>query len=954
MVKLQPYFTMAIKSVTTASPIGREGLAFLAHYGLTANEGNGQHTHPISASIRNAFEDWVVRRHSTQRIKDVGGNYARHACRHAGVAIHSCVPILDGTDIVRQVTRDACQGADICNNIFQHCTHEADVYVFNQVMYYLQPEDLHVIPDNAIVYAAHHIYNEPGTYALGEMEVYGDPSSWTVHARGNCVPYVHSECWLSSDCVIPHPDGVLAFKLIQTIETLRIFKGRVYKLPPHRCYYMEPRHIPNDCYISELDRFIAAEIQLTTIDTRAMHLLAMRIRAWCDSRERAHPADIAAVIRRVVDRVTQQTARALADVNKEAIANHNQLVSSPFTVPEPEQTTVWRRVGLLLWSVTLTAMAITTTVATYTMPISRREIHQLASGANATVKHSMRQFLAKFGRARIRAVRWLTSRGWPDVPTCVPSRDTSNELVSIFRRAFPKNRHITIHPAIRHSAIKLARLIGPIDAPQDFSEWVAKYDAVRREQITRALDLPESERVEYFQKIEQLDEIKDPRAIQARCDNFKARMGPWIAALEHRVRERLPFLVKGLDEPAKAAKINILRRRALKVVELDFSRFDRSLSVDLLKATEHYIYQIVFPPKIASIMSRQLYNTVSSRNGATYFVDGTRMSGDMNTSIGNCLIVACLMLAVGMPLDSFVAEGDDMLAVLTDKEVGGIQTKIFTDAGLDPKLAIGPLDTGTFCSRFDIMTVLGPKRIRDVYRAVTRFCYSLNGELDEAHIQRGVSEWAGVPMLGPVYETLAGLPITTILPETRVQFTYLFGISQDEQQAFENDPKFREKFAQEYATAYTSRPRHGYSEIQRATWTGASGDATLPVRPRVNWPGPSRLQRPHVRDVQAKGTSQVPIQSSSGDHCERGSSDGSRLRREGRDTNVHRNGSAITKDDEPGMEGLHSDGASQQGHETEVASDSPRDGVQSRNKRRPSKLPRRRCRVRRRGDMHSN
>lgn len=491
-------------------------------------------------------------------------------------------------------------------------------------------------------------------------------------------------------------------------------------------------------------------------------------------------------------------------------------------------------------------------------------------------------------------------------------------------------------------------------APQDFSEWVAKYDAVRREQITNALDLPESERVEYFQKIEQLDEVKDPRAIQARCDNFKARIGPWIAALEHRVRERLPFLVKGLDEPAKAAKINTLRRRALKVVELDFSRFDRSLSVDLLKATEHYIYQIVFPPKIAGILSRQLHNTVSSRNGATYFVDGTRMSGDMNTSIGNCLIVACLMLAVGMPLDSFVAEGDDMLAVLTDKEVGGIQTKIFTDAGLDPKLAIGPLDTGTFCSRFDIMTVLGPKRIRDIYRAVTRFCYSLNGELDEAHIQRGVSEWAGVPMLGPVYEALAGLPITEILPETRVQFTFIFGISQDEQQAFETDPKFREKFAQDYATAYSSRPRHGYSEIQRTAGTSAGGDATLPVRPRVNWLGTSRFQRQNVRDVQAERTSQVPIQGSGRNHCQRGSSDGGRLRREGRDIDIHGDSRTVTKSNEPSMERLHPDGAPQQGNETEVASDRSRDGLQPGDERRSLKLPRRRRRLRSSSDMHSN
>lgn len=485
------------------------------------------------------------------------------------------------------------------------------------------------------------------------------------------------------------------------------------------------------------------------------------------------------------------------------------------------------------------------------------------------------------------------------------------------------DRPITIDPAITHAAKELARLIGPIETPLDFDTWVSKYPTVRQEQIRQSLLLSDNDRVEYFQKIEQLDEIKDPRAIQARADNFKARAGPWIAALEHRVRERLPILVKGLDEPSKARKLQELRYRANKVVELDFSRFDRSLSIDLLMATEHAIYKEILPPKISELMSHQLRSTVSSRNGATYYVDGTRMSGDMNTSIGNCLIVASLMLAIGMPLDSFVAEGDDMLAVLTEKETHGLRIALLEQAGLSPKLAIYPLDCGSFCSRYDIHTIEGPKRIRHPFREITRFNYTLKGEQDEDRDTRGAIEWAGVPMLGPMYQSLLKLPITPITDQARSQFTYLFGISHDEQQKFEDDPDFRPIFAQECATAYTTRPRHGYCEIQRTPLPSTTRDKEVPIRARSVRPSSSGLQGPNVRDVSSQGSGASSIQGSGGNHRKRRSRHGRGLRRQGHDPDVRRGSSSVPEGDVAGVERLHPPCPPRKSHEAEMVGDSP-------------------------------
>jgi len=81
-------------------------------------------------------------------------------------------------------------------------------------------------------------------------------------------------------------------------------------------------------------------------------------------------------------------------------------------------------------------------------------------------------------------------------------------------------------------------------------------------------------------------------------------------------------------------------------IPADASRFDQHVSVDALRF-EHGVYNGVFrDPELAYLLRLQLRNygrCYTDTHRVAYEVDGCRMSGDMNTGCGNCLIVSLLV-----------------------------------------------------------------------------------------------------------------------------------------------------------------------------------------------------------------------------------------------------------------------------------------------------------------------
>lgn len=929
---------------------------FLSRLGFKVDSGTIPHTHPISALLRNGFEDMVFADEKGKTVKDIGGNWARHARKNNRQGseprnVHCCCPFTCSADVIREVSRDyaADPNVTMCRNTLtnalgiRNCQVDADVYMFNHSMYYIGQQELTVIPQGTTIYSMHHVFPGAGKFCCGEVEcMMKDNGDVRVVAKGNDVPYEHPNCWLNGECVIPGNDGaVIAFKIVARYETCYIFKGKVMKLsvPLVHSLYSDPVYKPIMPYVSELEKALLAEVIGTTIDAKTVHVLHMRARTICVTKGWEIPSNLPDIIIDTLNNSAEQTVRMQKTLHLERITENNYVVGDILEVLAPDTVPWYRRIGNMF----------TETVANGVKSIGYRVSVALDKAVKSGV--NFRKYAVSRVLTHVRTM--ISAHPVVQAPINVPERCWENELVAIVNRAIPPSLKCVVSPKITDAAQKLAKLIGAITTPVDFEEWLTRYPERRRDQLRNARNRypgAYSAAVQMFMKVEKLDKQSDPRAIQARHDSFKALAGPWIAQLEKRCTECLPFLVKGLDPIQRAEKIERLRKRADNVLEIDFERFDRHCSRPLLEASEHLIYSIVLPIPVQKLMLETLNNAVFSSFGAEYNVEATRMSGDVSTSIGNCLIVACLMIASGLPLDSFVVEGDDMLAAVTDHERCEFNSSVIAATGMKPKLVLTHR-AGTFCSRHCVVNSNGdPVRVRHPLRDLTRYGYAIHDAKPLELARLHATEWNGVPMLGPVYlrrleeldptESDNEMWIRQISPQARAAFQVTFGISHDLQTSFENDPSSRERIyrwlqdAQECPCPVgTSTPAPEASEEKRS----ARGDATSQIsgasrsrRGRKNQElrlhsgsdrnGPSRLASGTLRNVQDNG-SQVRLQSRSGNNNKWRGVDGNRLRPEGCRPDIPRNSSASAQGDGPRVERSHGGGTSGTGNETEMAND---------------------------------
>ena len=134
-------------------------------------------------------------------------------------------------------------------------------------------------------------------------------------------------------------------------------------------------------------------------------------------------------------------------------------------------------------------------------------------------------------------------------------------------------------------------------------------------------------------------------------------------------------------------------------VGLDASRFDQHVSVDALKF-EHKVYKDVFKGSIgANELARLLKCQLKNRGRAfvdgyrvDYEVDGCRCSGDMNTSLGNCVIMSALVLQYCKErkvVASLANNGDDCLVFMDRRSLDRFQSGLsewFLQLGFEMKV----------------------------------------------------------------------------------------------------------------------------------------------------------------------------------------------------------------------------------------------------------------------------
>lgn len=262
-----------------------------------------------------------------------------------------------------------------------------------------------------------------------------------------------------------------------------------------------------------------------------------------------------------------------------------------------------------------------------------------------------------------------------------------NEMIAL------RNRVLFQQPKalkIRLSQCKLiARLIADWLPRVDVEdgEWIGNYTGRKRrkyEQAAMDVNMDGLYRrdgyVSAFVKAEKIFELKDPRLIQARSAKYNYALGNFLKPIEHhlynlkgtgRLQKFLPssrLIAKGCNMERRAGLIakKMARFPRPVVVSLDASRFDAHV-VEILRV-EHLIYQRYWrSPILDRLLSWQWHNKGRTSTGIRYRCRGGRMSGDMNTALGNCIISILLLANIMRVLKltptswDMLCDGDDCL-----------------------------------------------------------------------------------------------------------------------------------------------------------------------------------------------------------------------------------------------------------------------------------------------------
>lgn len=243
---------------------------------------------------------------------------------------------------------------------------------------------------------------------------------------------------------------------------------------------------------------------------------------------------------------------------------------------------------------------------------------------------------------------------------------------------------------IRRLAMQLAELwrieiggrLTPWTMAQSTSELVRRHgrsyqgaaDSLKAEPLNKR-----DARVSMFIKAEKWqmpgDRLKTARAIQYRSRRYNIMLARFVYPAEkalygiwrtERSRSRV-YTTKGFTPAQRFQLIAKLWHGTPDAAALclDQSRFDAHCSAEMLEI-EADVYQHLFGQGrlLRWLMQQQRHNKGKGVWGTRYRVRGCRMSGDMNTALGNTVVNALLLRwAVDNPALHIVAEGDDAVIV---------------------------------------------------------------------------------------------------------------------------------------------------------------------------------------------------------------------------------------------------------------------------------------------------
>lgn len=373
-------------------------------------------------------------------------------------------------------------------------------------------------------------------------------------------------------------------------------------------------------------------------------------------------------------------------------------------------------------------------------------------------------------------------------------------------------------------------------------EFVNSYHGSRRDSYARAAETLSDRgltiRDSYLSTFVKAEKINctlkpdpAPRVIQPRGQRYNIEVGRYLKPLEPLLMKAIdklwgsPTAIKGYTVEKVASILDDKRRRFREpvFVGLDASRFDQHCSVEALQ-WEHSVYNAIYKSEyLAELLSWQLCNrgTAFVPDGKVkYSVEGCRMSGDMNTSMGNYLIMSSLCYVycqeVGLKAELMNC-GDDCVLIMEKKDLGLMSSlpAWFLRMGYTMKVEtpVYDMEKVEFCQMHPVYCSRGWVMVRRPDTVMTKDCCVVRGNMNlrrlsawlHAQSVGGAALCGDIPVLGAFYRCFqgeagseeseyaaphkfrAGQQCGSISSASRYSFWLAFGLTPDDQLALEEE-----------------------------------------------------------------------------------------------------------------------------------------------------------------------
>lgn len=284
----------------------------------------------------------------------------------------------------------------------------------------------------------------------------------------------------------------------------------------------------------------------------------------------------------------------------------------------------------------------------------------------------------------------------------------------------------------------------PPDVDYSFETWLdqTNYEEWRKVELRRIYDEVINPlefdgdafkhfKVKLFCKDETYVSFKHARGIYAREDVAKCFFGPWFKLMESSLYEH-PAFIKHVPVKDRAKYIdNMLRYDGARYVQTDYSSYEAHFTPILMESCEFTMYEHMMKKCEAGKLALDVMRFVLQGENVVQnkffhgIVEACRMSGEMNTSLGNGFSNLMLMnfqcVKLGVPCIG-VVEGDDGLFTFLDSSP---KESDFTRCGCIIKLVeFSRISDASFCGLLydesDLQIVTDPREVLATFGWTTK------------------------------------------------------------------------------------------------------------------------------------------------------------------------------------------------------------------------------------------